>query len=102
MPWHLQHPAAGFTREGSYWAGGLQFTVTLPLSPQALLPVLAKRGIVPNLQTFCSLAIGCRRPDDGLRLLSDMRVSGPRPRRPRERGLGVWGPPEPPRPLSSG
>uniref|UniRef100_A0AAA9T105 Pentatricopeptide repeat domain 1 n=2 Tax=Bos TaxID=9903 RepID=A0AAA9T105_BOVIN len=42
---------------------------------KALLPVLAKRGIVPNLQTFCSLAIGCRRPDDGLRLLSDMRES---------------------------
>lgn len=42
---------------------------------KALLPVLAKRGIVPNLQTFCSLAIGCRRPDDGLHLLSDMRKS---------------------------
>lgn len=83
MPWHLQHLAAGCTREGSRCAGGLQFTVTLPLFPQALLPVLAKRGIVPNLQTFCSLAIGCRRPDDGLHLLSDMRVSGPRLRRPQ-------------------
>lgn len=61
-------------------AAGLQLTVMPRLSPQALLPVLAKRGIVPNLQTFCSLAIGCHRPGDGLQLLADMRVSGPGPR----------------------
>ncbi|XP_053521288.1 pentatricopeptide repeat-containing protein 1, mitochondrial [Artibeus jamaicensis] len=42
---------------------------------KALLPVLAKRGIVPNLQTFCSLAIGCHRPQDGLQLLADMKKS---------------------------
>lgn len=42
---------------------------------KALLPVLAKKGIVPDLRTFCSLAIGCRRPKDGMQLLADMKKS---------------------------
>lgn len=46
---------------------------------QALLPILAKKGIVPNLRTFCNLAIGCHRPRDGMQLLADMKVRGPGP-----------------------
>lgn len=59
--------------------GGSQLPGMPSLSPQALLPLLAKRGIVPNVQTFCNLAIGCHRPRDGLQLLADMKVSGSRP-----------------------
>lgn len=46
---------------------------------QALLPILAKKGIVPNLRTFCNLAIGCHQPRDGMQLLADMKVRGPGP-----------------------
>ncbi|EDL18994.1 pentatricopeptide repeat domain 1 [Mus musculus] len=42
---------------------------------KALLPILAKKGIVPNLRTFCNLAIGCHRPRDGMQLLADMKKS---------------------------
>ncbi|KAL1768539.1 pentatricopeptide repeat-containing protein 1, mitochondrial [Sigmodon hispidus] len=42
---------------------------------KALLPILAKKGIVPNLRTFCCLAIGCHRPRDGMQLLADMKKS---------------------------
>lgn len=41
---------------------------------QNMLPALVKRGLSPNLQTFCSLAIACHREKDGLQLLSDLKV----------------------------
>ncbi|XP_043840249.1 pentatricopeptide repeat-containing protein 1, mitochondrial [Dromiciops gliroides] len=41
-----------------------------------LLPILARRGIIPNIQTFCNLAIGCLQKSQGMQLLGDMKKCG--------------------------
>ncbi|KAM5152412.1 pentatricopeptide repeat-containing protein 1, mitochondrial [Mantella aurantiaca] len=48
-------------------------------SAMELLPVLAERGIAPNLHTFCNLAKACHKKGDGMKLLQDIVIAGFRP-----------------------
>ncbi|KAM9100314.1 pentatricopeptide repeat-containing protein 1, mitochondrial [Sarcophilus harrisii] len=41
-----------------------------------LLPILSRRGLIPNMQTFCNLAIGCLTKNHGMQLLTDMKKCG--------------------------
>ncbi|XP_063170673.1 pentatricopeptide repeat-containing protein 1, mitochondrial [Candoia aspera] len=46
---------------------------------KSLLPLMLKKGISPDLYTFCNLAIACHKQEDGMQLLSDMKRSGIKP-----------------------
>uniref|UniRef100_A0A8C5QWN4 Pentatricopeptide repeat domain 1 n=1 Tax=Leptobrachium leishanense TaxID=445787 RepID=A0A8C5QWN4_9ANUR len=48
-------------------------------SAKELLPVLAKRGIAPDIKTFCHLAAACHKKEEGLQLLEDMVNAGVKP-----------------------
>ncbi|XP_051983006.1 pentatricopeptide repeat-containing protein 1, mitochondrial [Xyrauchen texanus] len=43
---------------------------------KAVKALIVNRGLVANTQTFCSVALACRRQKDGLQLLSDMESCG--------------------------
>ncbi|XP_053326653.1 pentatricopeptide repeat-containing protein 1, mitochondrial [Spea bombifrons] len=45
-------------------------------SAKESLSILHQRGIAPNIQTFCNLAIACHKREDGLQLLEDMTICG--------------------------
>ncbi|KAE8580108.1 hypothetical protein XENTR_v10024307 [Xenopus tropicalis] len=56
--------------------GGMEGIIQKMHNDKELLPILAQKGISPNIQTFCGLAISCHNAEEGLKLLEDMTNSG--------------------------
>lgn len=52
----------------------MQFVITFRPRFQAVKALMLDRKLRVNAQTFCSMALACRTPNDGLQLLTDMEV----------------------------
>uniref|UniRef100_A0A8C4R1G9 Pentatricopeptide repeat domain 1 n=1 Tax=Eptatretus burgeri TaxID=7764 RepID=A0A8C4R1G9_EPTBU len=44
-----------------------------------VIGLIAEQGLIPDMATYCCLAVGCKKEADGIRLLNDMRMSGMEP-----------------------
>uniref|UniRef100_UPI00358DE653 pentatricopeptide repeat-containing protein 1, mitochondrial n=1 Tax=Myxine glutinosa TaxID=7769 RepID=UPI00358DE653 len=44
-----------------------------------VIGLISEQGLIPDMATYCCLAVGCKKEADGIRLLNDMRMSGMEP-----------------------